>query len=71
MTAARFKGAPFNLRTIRQHRTRKGLEWQYWNSKVGRWCRYTTQPAGLEDARQRIAQWCYGCAPEDVAVEVC
>lgn len=70
MNAARFKGAPFNLRTIRYHRTRAGQEWQYWNYRVGRWCRFTKQPLGAPQAKVQIAANVYGCAPEDVTIEL-
>ena len=69
MIAPRFKGAPFNLRTIRWHRSRRGWEWQYWNYKVNRWCRYTIEALAADEARFRIAQSIYGCQPTDVTVE--
>lgn len=68
-TAPRFKGAPFNLRTIRWHRTKRGWEWQYWNYRVNRWCRYTKEALSADDARQRIAQFVYGCDPGALAIE--
>lgn len=67
--APRFKGAPFNLRTIRWHRTRRGWEWQYWNYRVNRWCRYTAQAITVDEARRRTAQSVYGCDVESVTVE--
>ena len=68
-TYPRFKGAPFNPHTIRWHRTRHGHEWQYWNVKVGRWCRYTKEPLTEALARERMAQWCFGCDPKLITVE--
>jgi hypothetical protein len=65
----RYKGAPFNPRTIRWHRARGGMEWQYWNVKVARFCRHTRQPWPVERARQEMARWCYGCDPEQLTVE--
>lgn len=65
----RFKGAPFNPRTIRWHKTRRGWEWQYWNYKVGRFCRHTRQALTVEQAKIAMASACYGCAPEDITVE--
>ena len=70
MTAPRFKGAPFNLRTIRWHKARRGFEWQYWNHRVGRWCRHTRRPWPTDQARAEIAQWVYGCDPSDVVIEM-
>jgi hypothetical protein len=62
-------GEPQNTRTIRWHRTRQGYEWQYWNVKVSRWSRYTRDSLSAEEARNRIAQWCYGCEPDNVTVQ--
>lgn len=61
-------GEPQNTRSIRYHRTRCGWEWQYWNVKVSRWSRYTRKPIPSHEARNAIAQWCYGCEPQRVSV---
>jgi hypothetical protein len=59
---------PQNTRSIRYHRARSGYEWQYWNAKVSRWSRYTKMPADPFAVRRSIAQWCYGCDPEQVTI---
>jgi hypothetical protein len=68
-TPPRFKGAPFNLRTIRWHKTRRGWEWQYWNFRVDRWTRFTKERLSADMARIQIAQHVYGCDPAAIAIE--
>jgi hypothetical protein len=59
------------LTKIRWHKTKRGWEWQYWNYRddVLRWCRYTREPLTPDEARQRIAQFCYGCDPKTVTID--
>lgn len=66
---ARFKGAPFSPFTIRRHKARSGYEWQYWNYRVGRFCRATKRELTPNEAREFIAANCYGCDPCQITLE--